>query len=54
MTKAQLRFAARHDWFIDGDAESVTVLEVWSDKDGGGSCRKVFTDFDDLYAWAGY
>ena len=57
LTLTQIRWAARHDWFVGArDDGSVLVCEVWTNINDGstGEDYLTFYDFQDLRAWAGY
>lgn len=66
LTQKQLTWVSQHDWFVkatclnwlddDEPLYKVQCNEVWADSSTGesGSDLVEFTDFAELYAWAGY
>jgi len=51
MTKSQLRWASKHDWYMSGNRYGIVV------RDYNNKAEVVpvkFTDFKSLYIWAGY
>ena len=51
MTTKQINWARKHDWFIFATSSGSAVF-VRDDMETAG--EKVFTDFNELYEWAGY
>ncbi len=49
MTNQQIRWAVRHDWYI-GHKNGVVIVR--DDLDPCGFLS--FSDFEELYEWAGY
>lgn len=58
MTSDQIQWAKQHDWFLYAarDGSFIEVLERTRLADTGTLISRVirFTDFADLYHWAGY
>jgi hypothetical protein len=53
-TFSELGWAMQHDWFCDGDLDSITVID--QTVSGVDFVEQVltFTDINALKAWAGY
>ena len=49
MTKHQIHWAAKHDWFVSTKEGVVTVRDDYL-----LNATLSFTDFNELYTWAGY
>lgn len=48
MTQQQIKWASQHDWFINANYNTVTVIDTQTGE------IESFTDFKTLYNWAGY
>ena len=59
MTVDQVRWARDHDWFIQCSKTitgkvCIIANDVYTINDVLETSKRVFTDFGELYAWAGY
>lgn len=58
MTKRQIHWASKHDWFVHSYQVKGFYVCVVLDHDlSDGGCtpfENTFSDFESLYAWAGY
>jgi len=48
MTNTQIKWASQHDWFIEANHDTITVM------DSGLGVVETFTNFKELTIWAGY
>jgi hypothetical protein len=53
MTKHQVHWAAKHDWYITCSKKGYQFT-VHVNDDMDGDCVLTFTNFHELYKWAGY
>lgn len=54
MTKLQVFWARRHDWFLDCEIEDNGTYTIFTKFECDEIGEREFTDFDELKAWAGY
>jgi hypothetical protein len=55
MSKEQIQWAERHDWFHHVEGGVVFVLDRWVNADGSlGEDVACFDDYKSLRQWAGY